>query len=369
MNRVHFYLPTEVFEGEGSVLRHTEALVLGRKALIVTGKHGAEVSGALADVQQALEARRVAWAHFNGVGENPDDAQVYAGAAVAQAEGCDFVVAVGGGSAMDAAKAIAWVVGGRIDREDFFAEKPQPGDEVLPIAAVPITCGTGSEVTPYAIITNHHARTKVNVSGPQFFPRVALLDGRYLASLPDQVVCDTALDALSHAIEGAYSLRSDALSLSLALEAIGVVMPELVRLAHGVFVNRSRLLYGSMVAGMVIAQAGTGLVHAMGYPLTYYKQLPHGRANGVLLAGYLEFMEHSCPERTAQLMQALGIQAPEEFQALVDMLLDRLGCAREVPSEEELVRFTREPLRLEVVRRYRTMPSPEEVMDIYRYGF
>ena len=97
MNRVHFYLPTEIFEGEGCVLRHTEALVLGRKALIVTGKHGAEASGALADVQQALEARRVAWAHFNGVGENPDDAQVYAGAAVAQAEGCDFVVAVGGG--------------------------------------------------------------------------------------------------------------------------------------------------------------------------------------------------------------------------------------------------------------------------------
>ena len=369
MNRLHFYLPTDVYEGKGCVSQHAEALVLGRKALIVTGKTGAKASGALADVQQALEARRVAWAHFDGVGENPDDEQVYAGAAVAQAEGCDFVVAIGGGSAMDAAKAIAWVVGSQIDRGDFFAEKPQPDDTVLPIVAVPITCGTGSEVTPYAIITDHHARTKVNVSGRQLFPRVALLDGRYLDSLPAQVVCDTALDALSHAIEGAYSLRSDALSLALAVESIGVVMPELVRLAHGTFVNRARLLHGSLLAGMVIAQAGTGLVHAMGYPLTYYKHLPHGRANGVLLAGYLEFMEHSCPERTALLLKAMGLQVPEEFQALVDMLFDRLGCAREVPTEEELVRFTREPLRLEVVKRYRTMPSPEEVMDIYRYGF
>lgn len=369
MNRVHFYLPTDVYEGDGCVARQAEAWVLGRKALIVTGRHGAERSGALADVVAALEARRAAWVHFDGIGENPDDAQVYAGAAVAQEAGCDFVVAVGGGSAMDAAKAIAWVVASRIEREAFFAEKPQPEDAALPIVAVPITCGTGSEVTPYAIITHHAARTKVNVSGRQLFPRVALLDARYLASLPDQVLCDTALDALSHAIEGAYSLRSDAFSLALALEAIGVIMPELLRLAHGSFVNRARLHYGAMLAGMVIAQAGTGLVHAMGYPLTYYKGLPHGRANGVLLAGYLAFMGHSCPDRTEQLLRAMGIEVPEELQALVDMLFDRLASERETPTEDELMRFTREPLRLEVVRRYRTMPSPEEVMDIYRYGF
>lgn len=367
MNRLHFYLPTAVYMETGCVARCAEAWVLGRKALIVTGRGSARASGALEDVVRVLEERRVGYAIFDGVGENPDVEQVYAGVALAQ--GCDFVVAIGGGSPMDAAKAIAWAAGAGIAREAFFQERPEAGDAVLPVVAVPLTCGTGSEVTPYAIITDHGARTKVNVCGERLFPRVALLDARYLASLPEQGVCDTALDALSHAVEGAYSLRADALSVGLAVEAIRVLMPELVRLAHGGFVNRARLQYGAMLAGMVIAQAGTGLVHAMGYPLTYYKGIPHGRANGILLAGYLAFMGCSCRERTEQLLAAMGMQGAEELQALVDMALERLGCDRTAPSEEELVRFTREPLRLEVVRKYRTMPSPEEVMDIYRTGF
>ena len=124
-----------------------------------------------------------------------------------------------------------------------------------------------------------------------------------------------------------------------------------------------------MLAGMVIAQTGTGLVHAMGYPLTYYKQMPHGRANGVLLAGYLTFMQPSCPALTERILKAAGLTMPEELGALVDALLDTQGCARPTPTEEELERFVVDPLRLEVVQRYRTLPSPEEVKDLYRMGF
>lgn len=367
MNSAHFYLPTEVFEGTGCIRTQAEAWVLGRKALVVTGRTGARQSGALEDVLAVLAERRVEAVLFDGVGANPSDAEVYAGAE--KGVGCDFVVAIGGGSAMDAAKAMAWVIGSGITRSDFFARRPAPADRVLPIVAVPLTCGTGSEVTPYAIITDHTEKTKVNVSGRALFPKVALLDDRYLASLPEQVLCDTALDALSHAIEGAYSLRADACSMALGEAAIRVIMPELVRLAHGSFVNRAQLLHGAMLAGMVIAQTGTGLVHAMGYPLTYYRGVPHGRANGLLLSGYLDFMGQSCRERTEKILTMMGMSLPEELQALVDMLFDRLGCERVAPSEEELRRFIREPLRLEVVRRYRTMPSPEEVMDIYRTGF
>lgn len=367
MDKFRFYLPTEVFAGRGCVRAHADAWVLGRRALIVTSQHGAKLSGALDDVMSILNDRAIESVLFDGVSANPDAEQVYAGVAVA--EGCDFVVALGGGSPLDAAKAIAWAAGAKVPREDFFRRSPAPGEAVLPVVAVPLTCGTGSEVTPYAIITNHEAQTKVNVSGPNLFPRVALLDAHYLESLPKAVMCDTALDALSHAIEGAYSPRATQLTLAMSEEAIRTLLPELLRLAHGEFVNLPQLHYAAMLAGMVIAQTGTGLVHAMGYPLTYHKGIPHGRANGILLAGYLEFMERPCGPLTRRLLDAAGLHGPEELQALVDALLDVTGAEREAPTEDELARFAREPLRLSVVRRYRAMPSPEEVVDIYRTGF
>lgn len=368
MDTLHFNLPTEVFAGSGCVRAQARAWCLGQRALLVTGKHGAAASGALEDVRAVLDLLKIPYSHFDGISENPSEDQVYAGAEMAQAAGCDFVVAIGGGSPLDAAKSIAWVVASKIARKDFYG-KPLPEDPVLPIVAIPLTCGTGSEVTPYSIITNHAEKTKVNLSSPKFFPKVALLDPRYLESLPPQVLCDTMLDALSHAIESIYAPKSNALSEAISLEAIRTLMPELVRMAHGTFVNLPRLQYAAMLAGMAIAQTGTGLVHAMGYPLTYHCHIPHGRANGILLAGYLDFMTRGCAALTERILEAADLDAPEALQAIVDMLLERLDCNREAPAEDDLVRFTREPLRLECVRRYRTMPSPEEVMDIYRTGF
>ncbi len=371
MQTFRFHLPTEVLASENAVAHFADAWVnLGEKVLLVTGKSGAERSGALADVKRVLDTHGRAWAHFDGIHANPDADQVYAGAELARREQCDAVVAIGGGSALDAAKAIAWVVASGIPRERFFTSTP--GDEpsaALPIVAIPLTCGTGSEVTPYSIITDHEAQTKVNLCGNALFPKVALLDARYLESLPECVVCDTVLDALSHAIEGAYSLRANALSLALSEEAVRVLIPELSRWVQGEKPGLSRLFYASMVAGMVIAQTGTGLVHAMGYPLTYHCGIPHGRANGALLAGYMTFMLRSCRKTTIQLLRAGGMNAPEDLQELVDALMDKMGYERHAPSEEDLVRFAREPLRLSVVRRYRTMPSPEEVIDLYRMGF
>ena len=369
MESVRFYLPTAIFSGPGCVRKEAERWLLGKKALIVSGAQGAERSGALGDVTETLKTHGVAWAHFAGVQANPDVAQIYVGAELARQEGCDFVIGIGGGSPLDAAKAIAWVAGLNVPQASFFRIAPETTDAALPIVAVPLTCGTGSEVTPYAIITDHGAKTKRNVSAACLFPRAALLDARYLESLPVATMADTALDALSHAIEAAYSPRATRFSEALCLEATRLIAPELVRLAHGDFVNRAQLHYASTIAGMAIAQAGTGLVHAMGYPLTYYKGFPHGRANGVLLAGYLEFMERTCPSQTARLLQAAGLRDPEELQALVDAMLDTAGTTPEAPSEEELVRFAREPLRLDLVKKYRAMPSPEEVMDIYRTGF
>lgn len=368
MNTLHFTLPTEVFAERGCVAKQAKRWILGRKAFIVMGKTSARLSGALDDVCACLDMRQIPYSLFDGISANPDDTQVYAGAERAIAHGCDFIIAIGGGSVIDAAKAIAWVAANKIPHEAFF-NGAAAQDAILPVVAIPLTCGTGSEVTQYAIITDHTAKTKKNISAPHFFPRVALLDARYLASLPKDILCDTALDALSHAIEGMYSLKADQLSRAMADTAIGVLIPEMIRMANGTFVNLAQLQYGAMLAGMVIAQTGTGLVHAMGYPLTYYKGMPHGRANGVLLAGYLMFMQASCKALTDRILTAAEMQTPEDLQALIDTLFERHGCTREVPNEEELERFIVDPLRLDVVQRYRVLPSPEEVKDLYRMGF
>lgn len=368
MNKLHFTLPTEVFAGRGCVAKHANRWILGRKALIVMGKTSARLSGALDDVCACLDVRQIPYTFFDGISANPDHTQVYAGAKVATEKQCDFIVAIGGGSVIDAAKSIAWVAATGVAEEAFFNGVAET-DPVLPLAAIPLTCGTGSEVTQYSIITDHTAKTKKNVSSAAFFPRVALLDAHYLTSLPKEVLCDTALDALSHAIEGIYSLRADALSHALGETAIRALMPALKRMAKGETADLAQLQYGAMVAGMVIAQAGTGLVHAMGYPLTYYKGMPHGRANGVLLAGYLAFMQSTCAALTQRILAAAELDSPEALQALVDDLLSTQGCTRETPTEAELERFMVDPLRLDVVRRYRTLPSPEEVKDLYRMGF
>lgn len=368
MDRFRFSLPTTVIAERGAVRNHAADWNLGRKALIVTGAQSAKASGALDDVIAALESQQTPYVIDDGIRANPDDAQVYDGAEIARREGCDFVVAVGGGSPMDAGKAIAWVAGTGIEREAFFGRLPGPSDRVLPIVAVPLTCGTGSEVTPYAIITNHKIQSKTNISGSALFPRVALLDAAYLEKLPQAVLCDTALDALSHAIESVYSLRSTKASCMLAFEAMSVIVPELLRMTHGMFVNRAALHYASMVAGMAIAQTGTALVHAMGYPLTYHKGMPHGRANGLLLPGYLTFMTEHCPELTKRVLAAMGMESPDALQALVDALIDGLGLPRASLTEDELRAFSLTPLRLEMMRRYRAMPTPAEVIDIYRNG-
>lgn len=369
MTNFHFSLKTEIFAGRGVVRQHAHAWILGRKALIVTGKQSAKLSGALGDTCQVLDANHISYVIYDGIAENPDDAQVYGGVAKALAEQCDFVIAIGGGSPMDAAKSIAWATAAMIPQEEFFTRKPTARDPVLPIVAIPLTCGTGSEVTPYSIITHHQRCTKVNVSSPKFFPTVALLDARYLESMPKHVLCDTALDALSHAIEGAYSPRANRFTLAISEEALSILIPELIRLAHGAFVNLAQLQYASLLAGIVIAQAGTGLVHAMGYPLTCHKGIPHGRANGILLAGYMDFMSDSCEQLTDRLFEAANLQGPDDLQALVDHLLETMHVSREAPTEEELLFYSHDPLRLEMVQRYRTMPSTENVMDIYRTGF
>lgn len=325
-----YFVPVEVYGGEGCVCKHAEVFArYGSRALIVTGKSSAK-NGSLADVCAVLDRNGQAYALFDAVPANPTVASVGAGAEKARAFGAQFIVAIGGGSPMDAAKAIAMLARQEAP-EGIFAHAI--GEDVLPMIHIPTTAGTGSEVTQYAIITNDEKQTKTSISSPALFPKAAFLDGKYMAELPQAVTVNTALDAVSHAVEGMLSVRAGALSDALARESLRLLSGEYPALLKGEYSadSRQNLLEGASLAGMVIANTGTTPVHGMGYSLTYFHGVPHGRANGLLLPAFLKFCEKKIPGRTAQVCDALGMQV-ESFSEKVAALLG----TRERFTEQEL---------------------------------
>lgn len=323
-----YYMPVKIVRGRDCVAKSAPVFTsFGKKALIVTGKSSAK-NGALADVSAALFANGQQAAVYDKIPPNPTVACVREGGALARAFGAEFIVAVGGGSPMDAAKAIAMLA--RQDADDLFSYRPT--DDVLPMLHIPTTAGTGSEVTPYAILTNDEKQTKTSISHPAFFPKVAFLDGKYMRGLPQSTAAYTAIDAMSHAMEGMLSVRAGAVTDALAAESLRLLHAELPALTAGAYTDADRdaLLLAATLAGMVIANTGTSPVHSMGYSLTYFHGAPHGRANGLLLPAFFEVCAQKAPERTAEILRAAGFSSSA---ALADALAPLLGEREKIGDE------------------------------------
>ena len=266
---------------------------------------------------------------------NPAIETVYEGAAFARSEGADFIVAAGGGSPMDAAKAIAVLACASIPREALFQGNY---GKALPMIHIPTTAGTGSELTPYAILTDDRIETKMTMSGPVMFPKAAFLDGKYMAQLPYRTTVHTAVDALSHAAEGMLSNKSSRFSDALAKQSLQMIAAQFPALETGRFDEAARqsLLEASALAGMVISQTGTTVVHTMGYSFTYFLGTDHGRANGLTLGQFLELGEAQCPARIREILSCLGMTKAAELTAFLRKLLQ----PDERLSEAQVRKFT-----------------------------
>ena len=283
-----------------------------------------------------LESLGIEWVLFDDVEANPSVETVRKGAELwAGRSGVDFVVGIGGGSPMDAAKVIALLCTNELDDAALFKG---PYNAPLPIVAVPTTSGTGSEVTKISVLTNHSAGTKQSVKSPLLYPKLALADPSFTMDVPEAVTIDTAIDALSHAIEGYMAKASTPVSDVWAEEAMRFLGVHLTNLrGHLPYAVREDLMYASTLAGIVISQAGTTLVHGMGYPLTYYKGLSHGRANGLLLPQYMKLMEESMADKAERVWEILGFSDCRRLWSLHERPHARYGrrCA-----EEEIAKFT-----------------------------
>ena len=196
---MQLYMPTKVYSEKECIKNHAKEIAsLGKKAMVVTGKHSARKCGALQDMEDALQQENITYVIFDEIEENPSIETVMKAREFGVCEKVDFVIGIGGGSPLDAAKAIAMMIANPGLGEEVLYEASEL--ENLPIICVPTTCGTGSEVTPYAILTIHKQRTKKSISH-RIYPNLALLDAKYLKSMSREGLVNTAVDALAHLLE------------------------------------------------------------------------------------------------------------------------------------------------------------------------
>lgn len=359
-----FFMPTKIFSGKNCIIDNAaQFAVLGKKAFIVTGKSSAH-NGSLTAVKQALDLQEIAYYTFDNIKSNPSIEVVQEAAAVARAEKVDFIIGIGGGSPMDAAKAIAILTANELDDTVLFSGPyPHP---VLPIVAVPTTAGTGSEVTQYSILTDDRQETKTSIANEVIFPKIAFLDASYTEGLPPHVTIHTAIDALSHAIEGYLSIKSNKMSDILAAESMTILGRYLKVLGSQVnFAVRQELLYGSMLAGIVIAHTGTTALHSMGYSLTYFKDIDHGRANGLLLYEYLKFIAVQHNSIVADIVKLLGMDNLEELKVCLDQLLGK----KEVITLSEIEHFSAKAMEAKNILNTIRKPCQEDLAEIMEASF
>ncbi|RPH32032.1 MAG: iron-containing alcohol dehydrogenase [Bacteroidales bacterium] len=288
MKSFEFLIPTKIVFGRGKIETLNNEIDKNiSRILIVTDKNSGEKSGALKAIKTQLKDRF--FEIYDGVEENPSLQLLEDGRKVTRAGRFQLIIAVGGGSPMDAAKGFAVLATNDGSMREYMQGRALE-NKPLPVICIPTTSGTGSEVTPYAVFSDHEQGFKGGFAHPGIFPIISIIDPELTFSMPSQLVVNTGLDALTHAIESYLSTDSNILTDALALHSIKTIIENLSDAAKMDEEAMCLISYASMVAGIVITHAGTILLHIMGYPLTIYHNIHHGKANAILLPQFLEFM-------------------------------------------------------------------------------
>jgi len=322
--RFVFHLPTKIHFGLGSVQKLPDIISpLATRVFLVSSPGLLDKLRLKDNLTRQLAQRQISLFLFEGIGPNPEEEIIEEAASFFRQHGAGIILGIGGGSALDAAKLIAVLTTnpGPLSRHCRATRLSHP---VPPVVAVPTTAGSGSEVTPYAVITtiaSGQSRKKV-IRDPRLFPHQAVVDPLLTMSCPKEVVSDAGIDALCHALESFLSPRAFALSEGVALESlkcIGHSLPQVIRDGLDPYPRQS-LMYGSLLSGASIALTGATLLHAMTYPITSELGIPHGRAVGLLLPSFWKHSYHHNARRFRQAYAAFtgsgATEAIEQTQVL-----------------------------------------------------
>ncbi len=309
MGRADYPTATQVVFGRGRIAELRRYLPPEvERVMIVTDLGVLRGSGGVARILKVL-ADDYETEAFTEVESNPSFETVDCVTDIARDFGAELVIGCGGGSPMDVAKGVALLAAqpaaGAVSMKECLACGGELVEEVLPVVCVPTTAGTGSEVTPFAVFTDRVNGNKGGYTDERISPRVAIVDADLMDSMPREVVLDTGLDALTHGIEAYLSTESTPTSDIAAMRAIENIRDRLDGAAGGDRDALEAMAEAALWAGIAIAEAGTILLHVMGYPLTVFGGVAHGRANAALLPAFMGFMQEAgsgeAREKAAQL--------------------------------------------------------------------
>ena len=362
-----FNMPVRVFFGENCVADHVDMLgSFGKKAMILSDPVSAKVTGAGDDIIAALEKNGIDHIVFDMVESNPTIDCVREAISVCKKEKVDFIFAIGGGSSLDVGKAVALLSRQEASDDEMFTK--EFSDDMMPLIAVPTTSGTGSEVTPYAMIIDSKKGTKNNLHTPFLFAKVAFLDPRYTLTLPIKVTVNTAIDAMTHAIESLFAKTTNPLVASIAFESIHNIGTCFDCLVSGKLdiKDREKLMLGSVMGGMVVSQTRTTALHGMSYPMTSVGHIPHGRAMALILANYMTFWQKHEPELIDKLIKTMGLDSLDTFNGIIATLVGEIKPEERL-SEEQIAAYTEEVMLKHNIINTRVPITREDVIRIYHY--
>ena len=353
---MNFYMPAKVYSEENCVMNHAaELAALGTRALIVTGKSSARRCGAFADVTEALEKYGVSWVEFAEVEENPSVETIMRARKVGCKVEADFVIGIGGGSPMDAAKAVALMMRHPEEEWEYLYDKTAETSTV-PIAEIPTTAGTGSEVTAVSVLTRHDKHVKGSIPH-KIFANLALIDGKYVSAAPTRILANTTMDALCHLYESYIHSKATDYSRMCAEYGIKVWARSkdvILGRREATAEDYQNMMNASCMAGMAIAHTATSIPHALSYRLTYSAHMAHGKACGYFLAGYLREADPIDVGRILVLAGFTSIDALEDYYVTT--------CGRDEVPMEILEQTVEEVLGNEGKRKMPPFPVDEAVL-------
>lgn len=321
-----YFLPVNIEFGSGKVAKAGELTKpYGKKALIVTGHSSAKKSGLYDKVKDSLKAEGIDSVLFDKVAQNPLTTTAAEGAVFAKENGCDVVVAIGGGSIMDCAKAIAFLAVNNGDVSDYIFGK-KASDTALPIILIPTTCGTGSEGNGFAVLTNPDNGDKKSLRCNAIVAKVSIVDPECMMTMPKHVLASVGFDALCHNMEAYTSKIAQPFTDALSLYAADLIANNLVDVYKGTGSKESweKITLASTIGGMVINTAGVTLAHGMEHPASGLKDIVHGKGLAALTPTIIESSYQGAPEKFAKLAKLFGGEKAEDLAGKVRELLEAI---------------------------------------------
>ncbi|WP_282804193.1 iron-containing alcohol dehydrogenase [Clostridium tetani] len=374
-------IPGNIIYGKNALKESSKNIKeLGKKALIVTDKIMVDI-GNVKRVSEVLDDIGIKYEIYDGINSEPTDVMVDKGIEIYNNSHCDFLIAIGGGSSIDASKAIGAMITNLGNINDYMGkiiENAPPS-----IVAIPTTAGTGSEATEFTIISNTKDNIKMLLKGQNLIPTLAIVDPQFSITVPKNITATTGIDALTHAIESYTSKRANSFSDTFALSAVKRIFSNLTKAYKDGknFEARNEMALGALEAGIAFNNSSVTIVHGMSRPIGALFKVPHGLSNALLLPRCLEFAIQGEEKRFADIAKAIGIcneqisnkEAAEKLVKEIESLckdiniptLEEYGIEKN-EFYEEINKMAEDALNSGSPANTRRQPTKEDIVNIYR---